>query len=236
MISLTTHENHEQTAAVMTGLAARSAGAVAASPDLAVWHDLQRWIALGPNDVVIPFAPQVAAAIPPAMIRFRRDVGALLNFVKASAILHQALRQVDEQGRVVATIADYALAYPIFSHVMAESAGKSVPESVRKVVQLIADRAGSAAAQSTGMRFQRAAAAGPGSEVTISSDQVGTATGLGKSGAYRAITTALNRGFLANNEVRPSKPFRFIVKRGIDETDASLLPDPQTISQEGGAA
>ena len=131
-------------------------------PDLAVWHDLQRWIALGPNDAVIPFAPQIATAIKPLMVRFRRDVGSLFTFIKASALLHQAQRQVDAQGRVVATVADYALAYPIFSKVMAQSSGKGVPDNVREVVKLIAERAGSAAAKPTQGRFQRTAAAGPG--------------------------------------------------------------------------
>ena len=63
MLSWHIHEDRDQTAAVMAGLADRATGAVAASPDLAMWHDLQRWIALGPNDAVIPFAPQIADAI-----------------------------------------------------------------------------------------------------------------------------------------------------------------------------
>ena len=79
------------------------------------------------------------------MVRFRRDVGSLFSFIKASALLHQAQRQVDAHGRVVATVADYELAYPIFSKVMAQSSGKSVPDNVREVVKLIAERAGSAA-------------------------------------------------------------------------------------------
>ena len=145
MLSWHIGESHEQTSAVMASLAAHAAGAVAVPADLAIWHDLQRWIALGPNDAVIPFAQQIAAQIKPLMVRFRRDVGSLFNFIKASAILHQAQRQVDAQGRVVATIADYALAYPIFTKVMAQSSGKSVPDNVREVVKLIAERAGSAA-------------------------------------------------------------------------------------------
>ena len=138
MLALNIHEDPNQTAAVMAGLAVRATGAVVASSDLAVWHDLQRWIALGPNDAVIPFAPQITAAIPPAMVRFRRDTGSLFTFIKASALLHQAQRQVDNCGRVVATVADYALAYPIFSKVMAESSGKAVADNVREVVE--ADR------------------------------------------------------------------------------------------------
>ena len=66
MLSWHIGESHEQTRAVMASLAARAAGAVAAPADLAVWHDLQRWIALGPNDAVIPFAQQIAAGSSPS--------------------------------------------------------------------------------------------------------------------------------------------------------------------------
>jgi hypothetical protein len=165
------------------------------------------------------------------MVRFRRDVGSLFSFIKASAVLHQAQRQKDDQGRVIATIADYKLAYPIFSVVMAESSGKSVSENVRAVVKLIAERA-AAPAPKTGMRFQRVEVAGHAAEVTISSDQVGTATGIGKWAAYRAILSAIDLGFLANNETRPKKPFRLVLKHAADEAGASLLPDPGTITVE----
>ena len=233
MLSLHIHEDPDQTAAVMAGLADRAAGTATAPADLAAWHDLQRWIAFGPDDAVIPFARQIAVAIKPLMVRFRRDVGSLFTFIKASALLHRAQRQVDNRGRVVATIADYALAYPIFSKVMAESSGKAVPDNVRAVVKLIAERAGAAAAKPTGMRFQRVEVAGHASEVTISSEQAGTATGIGKWAAYRALLTAIDLGFLANNETRPKKPFRLVLKHRPDEAGVTLLPDPKTITQEG---
>jgi hypothetical protein len=229
-------ESHDQTSAVMASLAARAAGALAAPADLSAWHDLQHWIALGPADAVIPFAQQIATKIKPFMVRFRRDVGSLFNFIKASALLHQAQRQVDAQGRVVATVADYALAYPIFSRVMAQSSGKSVPDNVREVVKLIAECTGAAAANPTKGRFQRTAAAGPGSEVVISSQQIGIALGIGKSAAYRTVLAALELGHLTNNETRKGKPFRLVLKRGVDDTGPPLLPDPKTIVQEGGAA
>jgi hypothetical protein len=140
---------------------------------------------------------------------------------------------------VVATVDDYALAYPIFSRVMAESSGRAVPDNVCAVVKLIAERAGAASAKPTGMRFQRVEVAGHAAEVTISSEQIGTATGIGKSAAYRAILTALDLGFLVNNETRPKKPFRLMLKHGVDEIGVSLLPDPATITRatiagEGG--
>jgi hypothetical protein len=236
MMPWSIHEDHAQTGAVMGGLANRAAGVAVAPADLAVWHDLQRWIALGPTDAVIPFAPQIAAGIKPLMVRFRRDVGSLFNFVKTVAILHQAQRQRDEQGRVVATVADYAIAYPIFSKVMAEVSGKAVTNNVRAVVKLITERAKAPVTKPTGMRFQRDEVAGHAAEVTISSEQIGTETGIGKWAAYRAILSAIDLGFLANNETRERKPFRLVLKRGTDESGASLLPNPATITGKGGTA
>jgi hypothetical protein len=235
MLSWYVGESHQQTAAVMAGIAARAAGVDVAPVELSGWHDFQRWIALGPNDAVVPFAQQIAAEIPPLMVRFRRDAGSLFSFIKASALLHQAQRQVDAQGRVVATIADYEMAYPIFSRVMAQSSGKGISDNVREVVKLIADLAGSADTKPTNGKFQRIAASRPGSEVVISSEQIGTATGIGKPAAYRAVHAALDLGFLTNNETRRGKPFRLVLKRDVDDAGPSLLPDPITINQESGA-
>jgi hypothetical protein len=235
MLSWHVSESRDQTSAVMASLAVQAAGTVASTTDLAAWHDFQRWLALGPDDAVVPFAEQIATAIDPLMVRFRRDVGSLFAFIKASALLHQAQRQKDERGRVVATGADYALAYPIFCHVMAQSSGKSVTDNVREVVKLIAERAGSVAARQSHGRFQRTAAVGHGSEVGISAEQIGTATGIGKSAAYRAVLSALDLGFLVNNETRRGKPFRLELKRGVDDVGTPLLPDPKTIVQEDSA-
>ena len=236
MLSFQISESHDQTRAVIANLALRATGTAAVRDDLSVWHEFQQWIALGPRDAVVPFAPQITSGIPPLMVRFRRDVGSLFSFIKASAILHQAQRQVDDQGRVVALVADYALAYPIFTKVMAQSSGKSVPDNVREVVKLVAELAGSAASRPSKGKFQRTAPAGPGSEIVISSQQIGTATGIGKSAAYRAVIAALDLGFLTNNETRPGKPFRLTLKQGVDDAGPSLLPDPNTIAQESGAA
>jgi hypothetical protein len=235
MLSFRISESPEQTRAVISSLASRAAGTAVAPASLAVWHDLQRWIALGPNDAVVPFAEQIAAKIPPSMVRFRRDVGALFSFIKASAILHQAQRRVDAQGRVVAALADYALAYPIFSKVLAQTSGRGVTDSVRAVVDLIAARTATPGTRPTGGKFARTGATGGSLEVELSSEQIGILTGLGKSAAYRAIQSAIDLGFLVNNETRRGKPFRLVVRQRVDETAARLLPHPETLMSEGGA-
>ena len=74
---------------------------------------------------------------------------------------------------------------------MAESPARPFTDNVRAVVKLITERAGAAPAKPTGgMRFQRVEVAGHASEVTISSSEIGTALGIGKSAAYNGQSLA----------------------------------------------
>jgi hypothetical protein len=234
MLSFHVTESQEQTRAVINDIAARAAATGEGPANLSVWHDLQRYIALGPTDAVIPFAPQIAKKITPSMVRFRRDVGSLFSFIKASAILFQAQRQVDAQGRVVATLADYRVAYPIFSKVLAETSGRGVTDAVRAVVDLIAEQAAPSTAKPTVGRFTRSGATAASPEVVLSSRQIGTRTGLGQSAAYRAVRSAIDLGFLVNNETKQGRPFRLVVSQRVDEVTAGLLPPPNTLVLEGG--
>ena len=124
------------------------------------------------------------------MVRFRRDIGALFSFIKASAILHQAQRKVDAHGRLVATPADYAVAFPIFSKVLTQTSGKSVTGDVRAVVDLITTARRPSCHKGEWWKVARAGATGPSSEVQLSSEQIGILTGNGKSAAHRAVRAA----------------------------------------------
>jgi hypothetical protein len=65
MLPFWINERPGQTRAVIDSLASSAAGLADAPMELAQWHNLQRWIALGPDDAVVPFARQIAAKIPP---------------------------------------------------------------------------------------------------------------------------------------------------------------------------
>jgi hypothetical protein len=236
MTSFYVSESQEQTRAVMDDIAARAAATGERLPNLSVWHDFQRWLALGPTDAVVPFAPQIVARIPPSMVRFRRDVGSLIGFIKASAILHQAQRQRDNKGNVVATLADYGVAHAIFSKVLAETSGRGVTENVRAVVDLIVQRAAQLATKAGCGRFIRVEGLGVNSEVVLSCQQIGTETGIGKSAAHRAVRCAIDLGYLVNNEIRQGKPYRLIVRHHIDDGAAASLPHPDKLAEEGGVS
>jgi hypothetical protein len=104
MLSLTVSDTREQTAAVFKALANGSTHSV----DLSSWQALQVWLANSMCEVVIPYAGRLAEEVPPVAIRLRRDFKTVLTLIRAHALLHQASRRKDAEGRLVAEIADYA--------------------------------------------------------------------------------------------------------------------------------
>ena len=77
------------------------------------------------------------------------------------------------------------------------------------------------------MRFQRVEVAGRAAEVTISSEQIGTATGIGKSAAYRAVRTAFDLGYLSNNESRPVEAFQARCEARCRRSGRFTAPGPE---------
>ena len=228
MLSIRVSETRSQTTGVLNRLGDRAAGNLEPMPDLSVFHDLQRWLALGPTDVVVPFAPQLVSQVPPHLVRFRRDIQQLLTFIKASALLHQAQRKLDPDGRVVATLDDYRLAYEVFVPILGQVTGRTVTDGVRAVINLVASRVASAVAAGTSGptgRFARPAgmAAAGGGELVISSYEVGRELGVDPKTARRHITAAIDGGYLTNRETRRGQPPILALK--------VLPPDPATDSR-----
>lgn len=139
LISLTVDDSPAQTHEILLELGEQATddGATAVDLDLEPWHALQRWLEGGANSVVVPFARELAERVPPAAVRLRRDFAAVLSLVKAHALLHQASRDVDAKGRIVATPDDYAIVRDLISDVVAEGVGATVSEATRETVAAV---------------------------------------------------------------------------------------------------
>lgn len=133
MLSLQTDDRPEQTAAIFEALADESQLA----QDYTPWHELQDWLFVQDNRVTIPYAPALARSIPPVAVRLRRDFGAVLSLIRSHAVLHQATRDRDEQGRIVATEDDYAAVRDLVIDVVSQGVGATVPASVRETVEAV---------------------------------------------------------------------------------------------------
>ncbi len=202
IFSMTVTDTAEQTKAVLRAQARRRGP----GPDLVRWHALQEWLAAGSAEVTVPYAEALAEAVPPVAVRLRRDVPALLRLVEAHALLHQATRERDAEGRVLATVKDYAAVRELVADLVADAAERTVSPEVRATVEVVGHlRAGH-----------------PGG---VSVAALAAELHLDKSSASRRAARADERGFLRNEEERKGRPARYVLGDPLPG-DEPILPPP----------
>ena len=154
------------------------------------WQALQEWLATAEHRVHIPYAKVLAGLIPPVAVRLRRDFPAVLNLIRAHAVLHQATRAKDEQGRIVASIEDYAAVRRLVADLVSEGVEAAVPKTIRETVEVV----------------ERILRDSDGEAVTVSA--VARKLKLDNSTALRRARAAIDRGHLKNLEDRKGRPAR----------------------------
>jgi len=105
--------------------------------EIAIYLALQEWLAGANHRVVIPYASLLAEKIPPVAVRLRRDFEGLLNLIKAHAILHQASRQLDDRGRIIATLEDYRAVRDIVAPIMSQGLQVTASDTMRQTVEAV---------------------------------------------------------------------------------------------------
>jgi len=134
LLSLTVTDTQDQTRNVLAALAEESEGD---APDLERWHALQTWLERAEHRVTIPYSKVLASLVPPIAVRLRRDFKAVLNLIRAHALLHQATGERDAQGRIVATIEDYAVIRELVADLVSEGIEATVPITVRETIEAV---------------------------------------------------------------------------------------------------
>jgi hypothetical protein len=207
MFSVTVQDTPEQTRAVLIAMA----GQKQALPDFEPWHELHDWLATTNHQVAIPYAVDLAELIHiTSSTRLRRDFHALLIGIQAHAILHQAKRQLDGQGCIIATLEDYAAVRDLVAEVIAEGISAAVSSTMRETVDAVA-----------------ALASPPLSPFGISNvtaKQVADCLGIDKSNATRRIKAAIKAGYLVNDEPRKNQPMRLALGDPMPVEDMDILP------------
>jgi hypothetical protein len=177
----------------------------APSVDLAPWHALQTWLEAAEHRVTIPYGKVLADSISPLAVRLRRDVGAVLNLIRAHAVLHQVSRERDATGQIIATLDDYAAVRELVAELIADGVEAAVSPTIRATVDAVASLL----------------AEPGGDETTVVA--VGTSLQLDKSSASRRVRVALDRGYLRNLEDRKGRPARLVLGEPLPE-DQEILP------------
>ncbi len=204
MLSLTMDDSRTQTAAVLRALA--NGGT---QVDLSRWHALQKWIGLSKCEVVIPYAPTLADMVPPVTIRLRRDFGTILTLIGSHALLHQASRRKDKNGRLIAELADYAAVRALVADLVADGAEvvikPEVKETVRAVNELLT-----------------------GGQKEVMQADIQKVLRLDKSVVSRRVAAAIEAGALRNLEDRKGRPARLILRDALPE-EIEILPGPERL-------
>ena len=207
LLSLTVTDTQDQTRAVMAALAEEAGEA---GPNIEPWHALQVWLESAERRVSIPYAKKLAELIPPVAVRLRRDFGALLNLIRAHALLHQATRERDAEGRIVATIEDYAAVRELVVDLVGEGVETTVPATVRETVDTV--------------KWLREDS--NGEPVTVA--ELVRTLKLDRSAVSRRARNAKDRGYLRDLEDNPRKPSRLILGDDLPD-DLQILPSPEDV-------
>jgi CHC2 zinc finger len=205
-LSLTVTDTREQTRRVFRALA----DGRAEEPDRGRWHALQTWLEAGEHRVYNPYAGALAEKMGDVAVRLRRDFSVILSLIKAHAILHQATRERDAQGRIIATLADYARVRGLVSGLIAEGVEATVPKTVRETVEAVDNVI-------DGWGEEHATNKAVAEELEID-----------KAAASRRVRTAIGRGYLKNLEDRKGHPARLVLAESMPE-DQEILPAPEEL-------
>ncbi|MGD0764803.1 MAG: hypothetical protein ABR978_00655, partial [Dehalococcoidia bacterium] len=189
MLTVSVPDTPAQTRAVLSTHAASVNGS-RPSPDVTGLVAIQRWLELaGERRVTIPYAHALAELVPADLVRMRRDFRQLLTLIQAVALLYQRQRERDDDGRIIATFGDYAVAREIVLDVFTAVATGGVSPAVRETAHAVAELY-------------------TGEPLTVKS--IADALGLDKSSTWRRVKTALRLGHLQNLETRRGAPARII--------------------------
>jgi hypothetical protein len=202
-LSLTVEDTREQTRRVFRTLAEEATE----EPDLERWHALQVWLESAEHRVVIPYAGVLAEKAETFAVRLRRDFSVILSLIKAHAVLHQASRERDAEGRVVATLEDYARVRDLVADLIAEGIEVTVPETVRETVEAVRSLIND----------------GPTQKEHATVKEVARKLSVDKAAASRRVRTAINRGHLVNNEEGRGRPAKLVMGEAMPK-DAEVLP------------
>lgn len=141
-----TDERQQQTRAIMKAVAREAAGKATGNAAAIVdrHHALQRL--LQPHKVIVPFAERLGDLLAPMTlaIESRRAFPQILQTIRAVALLHQRLRRVDHDGRLVAELRDYEIAADLLAAPIGQSIGDALSAPARRFLERLVGMTGDA--------------------------------------------------------------------------------------------
>lgn len=215
---LTVHvsDTPETTRLILRASAGRANGHAPEPPDLEEWHAVAWWLQEhGNRDVDIPYAHQLAEAVPNRLVRMRRDFTQILTLIQSHALLYQRQRDRTDDDRIIADHRDYEAVFrlvaDVFGAIAAEGVTPATRETVAKVVELTPN---------------------PTDSITIT--RLAREMQLDRSAVKKRVAKALAGEWIVNTETREKQPLKL---RGGDPLplDRPALPLPEEVFNDARA-
>lgn len=211
LLEINLPDTREQTRRIMESLARRAAeDERPPESDLASWHAHQEWLAVQDNQVVIPYAMEIQRGMPENVIRLRRDTSVVFSLIQSCAILHQANRQRDEKGRILAGEEDYRIAYELAQEVFTVTSGVAVSSETRETVDAVKSIIDSGREHASVL-------------------DVAEHLGIDKSTASRRVRVAIRGEYVADVQGPRKKGRQLVIGNALPEQTASVLPSPTSV-------
>jgi hypothetical protein len=107
-------------------------------------HGVFTWLLGQDNRVYFPYGQALGRMIPKSAVKMRRESARFRVLLDAHAVLHQANRERDERGRIVATLEDYEAVKRLMDPFVGTASEQGVKEQVRTTVEeaakIVADK------------------------------------------------------------------------------------------------
>ena len=209
LLSIPINDTAEQTAAIFLSFVDDTERATV---DYKPWRSLQEklWKKGTEKRVVIPYGKELATSIPPIATRMRRDVSNMLQLIRTHAILHQATRERNAEGRIVATLEDYRVVHELIADLLAVTLEASVPPTVRETVKAVDHL------------------------LSNGQDHIGQATlrahlDLDKSTVSRRVAQAVEAGYLVDMRETEGVSSKLVIGDPLPD-EQEILPSPQSLA------
>ena len=157
----------------------------------------------------------LANMVPPVAIRLRRDFKTVLTLIRAHALLHQASRRKDAEGRLLAEVADYAAVRELVADLVAEGAEATIKPEVKETIRAVQDLLAHGLEEEDDDNFVKQA-------------DLKKALKLDKSVVSRRVAAALDAGLLRNLEDRKGRPAKLVLGDPLPD-EIELLPTPERL-------
>jgi len=138
MISLHIDDNSDHANEVILNEGRKAEGLTLKVQDMPAWHAFARWVRFGPQEVLVPYGSKIAKTMQNGETRTARDVKNLLAVVRASALVNRLHRKTTEEGALIATSEDYAVAHEVLAEYLDTKMG-AIPKEVLGTFEKLRD-------------------------------------------------------------------------------------------------